>query len=223
MSDDSILWAITTSNLPVKLLAVVGSAAVGAFAVGWVIQLTAASFGQKVPRTPLWILRGLGGLAVGWLVVKLWLFAGGGGGFGGPGGMGIGAGEGTGGVQKADDVKKNDKKEKETPQGEGDTLRVEVLGDEPLKKLAKSANFDAARRYRLSGERDLRTLDEVKDLIRQRRSALARVEIILYKDSPTDNRPQVADLAAWARDLDNEGKGRLKVDFSEPDRYAPVQ
>ncbi len=49
------------------------------------------------------------------------------------------------------------------------------------------------------------------------------MEIIVYQDSPARERPVVADLAEWARDLEDEGKGRLRVDFAESDRYAPVE
>jgi hypothetical protein len=217
------LWAFN-SELPAHVLAVIGAAAVGAFLVGWLAQVAASLlFGQKVPRWPLWIVRALGGVCAGWLVA-LWLFGGGGGGLGGEGGFGLG-GPGKGKEQTAatSDGEKKEKKEAVTPPGEGDTLRIEVLGDAPLKQIAKAGTFDAARRYRVAGERDLRTLDEVKELIRRRKESLARLEIVVYRDSPARDRPQVAELVGWARDLENGGKGRLKVDFLEPDRYAPLE
>ena len=66
-------------------------------------------------------------------------------------------------------------------------------------------------------------IDEVKDLIRKRKESLARLEIILYSDSPAADTRQVAELVSWARDLENGGKGRLKVDFSVLESHAPKE
>jgi hypothetical protein len=218
------LWAIG-SDLPVRVLAVVGAAAIGAFLLSWLVQvLCSVAFGQKLPPWPRWGLRVLGGVAAGWLVA-LWLFGGGGGGLGGEGGFGLGAGTGkgkemTGAVTSADE--KKEKKEEAAP-SQGATLPIEVLGDAPLKVMAKSGNFDPTRRYRVAGERQLRTLAEVKELIRQRKSSLARLEVILYRDSPARDTRQVAELVTWAGDVDTGGKDRLKVDFSMLDSYAPKE
>jgi hypothetical protein len=100
-----------------------------------------------------------------------------------------------------------------------------VLGDAPLKKIAKGTSFDASKRYRLVGEPGLRTIEEVQQIIRQgreRKPPLVRLEIIVYLDSPARDRPQVAALAEWVRDLGDPNKGRIRVDYSEPEMEAPV-
>jgi hypothetical protein len=186
-------------------------------------------------------IRILGGGLCGWLVY-LWLFGGGGGGIGGPGGF---SGAGKSGPQskdspmvqgpknidkdranKKDEEAKNKEKDKDAGKDipPEDTLRIEVLGDAPLRKITKSANFNPEKRYRIEGEPLLRTLGQVKELITNRRARtppLRRVVIIVYQDSPATDLPQVRGLADWIRDLEPK-RGRLFVDLSEPDRNAPV-
>src|SRR5262245_26690758 len=96
----STLWAIS-SDAPVKILAVAGAVALGAFVVGWLVQLVASAFGQKVPAVVLGVVRAVAGVACG-VVAYFWLF-GAGGGFGGGGwGLGRGTGQGPGeGTEKA--------------------------------------------------------------------------------------------------------------------------
>ena len=68
------------------------------------------------------------------------------------------------------------------------------------------------------------TLEEVERHIKDRQGqngGLGRVEIILYKDSPTPQSEYVATLADWARDLPQKG-GTIKVDVTKPDDNAPV-
>jgi hypothetical protein len=218
------------SDLPVRVLAVVGGACLGAFVVGWLAQVLARlAFNQKVPPWPLWAVRLLGGLVCGWLV-WLWLFGGGGGGIGGPGGW-WGGGQGKGEADKGkpkeerpekDKDRKKDKDKSFSPVPPDESLRVEVLGDAPLKKL--EGKFDPHRRYRVGREARLLTLEEVQARVRKRRAGkppLRRLEVVLYKDSPARDRPQVAALVRWAEDLD--GSERLRVDFSEPEQDAPLE
>jgi hypothetical protein len=226
------------SDAPVKALAVIGGAALGAMFIGWLVQvIVRLSFKQQVPRWPMWGLRVLGGGLAGFLVY-LWLFGGGGAGIGGTGGW-FGGGKG-GGEQNAKDVARSkdgkdiDKskegkskervKDDQTAPGQSQTLRIEVLGDDPLKKIARADTFDASKRYRIEGGPTLYTLDEIRKLILQKRSdksALRRVVLVVYLDSPARDRPQVSALADWARDLDPE-RGKVEVAFYEPDQNAPI-
>src|SRR5579859_1975149 len=88
-------WALS-SDWPVKILATVGGAFLGALVIGWLVRLIAKLvFVQQVPRTPLNIVRGVGGVACGLIV---WTILGPSLGPGkGPGeGPGKGPGEGSG-------------------------------------------------------------------------------------------------------------------------------
>lgn len=235
------LTAQWTSGLdvPIKALAVLGAFALFSAVGGWLARaVVKLSFRQELKGTPLWVVRMLSGVAGGWLLALL-LFGGGGGGLGGPGGSGLGAGKGAGDKDgKTVDTKavvngktapadKDGKGKADGAGGPGETIRVEVLGEAPLRKRAGSGTVELARRYRVGGSTGrLLTLDEVKVLVRQRSAAippLRRVEIVVYKDSPDFARPQVADLAGWAREVQAGDGERLRVDFSEPDRYAPVE
>src|SRR5688572_10259603 len=86
------LWAMG-SDVPVKVLAIAGAFALGALAVGWLVQLAAGAFGQKVPPVALGVVRAVAGAGFG-VLAYFWLF-GAGGGFGG-GGWGFGRGTGKG-------------------------------------------------------------------------------------------------------------------------------
>jgi hypothetical protein len=237
-----IEWAVAVWALgyetegPVKVLAVVGAGAVGALGVGGLVQVfVKLAFAQQVPRWPMWGIRGLGGVASAWLVY-LWLFGSGSGGLGRPGGW-FGGGRGDGADKSAKveprakdkESKKEEEKDKDKDKGKGEappeqTLKVEVLGNDTLKKLAGSGSADLDKRYRIPGEARLYTLEEVRKLVKDRRQGtppLKRLVVIVYNDSPDRNRPQVADLVDWARDLDPE-RGKVEVDLQEPDRKAPV-
>src|SRR3984957_10852487 len=83
------------SDFPIRVLAVLGSAAIGAFATGGLLRL-AGRLTMTRGKLPVWIprtLRGLGAIVLGWLAA-LWMFGSGLGGFGGPGGCGLGPGSG---------------------------------------------------------------------------------------------------------------------------------
>jgi hypothetical protein len=79
--------------------------------------------------------------------------------------------------------------------------------------------FDPARRYRVNGSRDVLTLEQIRDRIREGLKTsppLGTLEVVLYKDSPTAG--PVTDLIAYARDV---GAERLKVNEETLDRNAP--
>jgi hypothetical protein len=85
-------------GIVVRGLAVVGSGVLGGFGIGLLLQGAAKLMtGQKVPRTPLQLVRVLGAVTTGWAAFLL-MAGSGGSGFGGPGGNGIlpGGGEGSG-------------------------------------------------------------------------------------------------------------------------------
>ncbi len=220
------------SDLPVRALAVVGGACLGAFLLGWLAQVLAKlAFNQKVPPWPLWAVRLLGGLACGWLV-WLWLFGGGGGGIGGAGGWwggGQGKGEADKGKPKEERPEKDKDRKKEKDNGSApvppaESLRIEVLGDAPLKK--RDSKTDTRRRYRVAGEMKLLTLEELKALILKRRAGkppLRRLEVVLYTDSPDSRTLPVVGLVDWAKDFtDKEGKP-LRVDMSLREQDAPQE
>jgi hypothetical protein len=212
----------------VRCLAVAGAAAVGGVLLGLLCQLIVkATTTRKLPPWPLNTIRILGAVASGWLVA-LWLFGGGGPGIGGAGGWGFGSGSGRGEGDKKVAEKDQGGQEKggqardNTQVPAGESLRVEVLGDPDLRRIAGGGNFDPARCYRTQGEGkgDLQTLDEVKNVIRQRRKQarpLRRLVLVLYNDSPTEQAGRVQDLKAWA-----EGAAdKLRVDVSKLNADAP--
>ena len=211
-----------TTDVVVRILAVVGGGVLGGLGLGLLAQLLARAFTtKKLPRGPVLVVRLLSGVICGWLIA-LWLFGGGGAGIGGLGGWGLGSGTGKGSGEKTTEVAKKDGEgakddgEAKTPAEE--TLRIEVLGKDTLKKM----DADAVRCYRIerSGPR-LLTFEEVKEEIKKRQQQqppLRRIEIVLYKDSPDERVPLVSELKAWARELDDR---KMKVDISQPDADAP--
>jgi hypothetical protein len=222
------LWAMG-SDVPVKVLAIAGAFALGALGVGWLVQLAAGAFGQKVPPVALGVVRGVAGVGFG-VLAYFWLF-GAGGGFGGGGwGFGRGTGKGPGeGTEKV--APKGDSTGKAGtgvgPGKSGDPLTVEVLGDEPLKQIAKRRGepVDLFRRYRVErdGKKVLMTLAEVRKLIEQRRErpGLAELSIVLYQDSPAFDKTQVTELEGFARGL-SKPEAPLNVSRHEPGRDAPL-
>jgi hypothetical protein len=220
-------------DAPIKILAVVGGAVIGGLVLGWLTYLfVRAVTTQKLPPRLRWVIHVLGGIASGW-VVYLWLFGGGGGGLGGSGGWWGGGGSGQNNPNVPIPLPKEKEKDKEkdgkghSTEKQEETLRVEVLGDEPLRKITGSSSFDPDRRYRLDGASALRTLEDVKKVVRDRLRngpGLKRVQIVVYLDSPARDRPQVADLASWLRDLEASGGSKpIAIDFEEPGKKAPVE
>jgi hypothetical protein len=221
--------------LPLKILALIGVAALGGMLLGWIAALiTRTYFAQTIPPRMAWFIRTLGAVTCG--LIAWWvLFHGGGSGIGGSGGWWPGgSGEGTKDAAPKDGSKKDDKKDKEKEKEKaksgrdekdrskvpaGVSLAVEVLGDPTLSRLAKGKEFDAAKRYRVQGTKELLTLKEVRQLILKRRTAeppLRLLEIVLDDESPARNRPYVADLEQWAKELP-EGEQKLRVKVGEED------
>src|SRR5262249_16507297 len=84
--------ATMTTDVVVRILAVVGGGVLGGLGLGLLAQLLARAFTtKKLPRGPALVVRLLSGVICGWLIA-LWLFGGGGAGIGGVGWGGGGFG-----------------------------------------------------------------------------------------------------------------------------------
>jgi hypothetical protein len=204
-----------TTDTAVRILAVIGGGLGGGIGSGWLAGLLMRAFAvRNPPRWSLMTVRMLSGLICGWLVA-LWLFGGGGAGIGGSGGLGLGGGTGSGDANEKVSSTTDKSAHGEGTVSDEQTLRIEVLGVEAL----KSANRDAAHCYRLDKREGtvFLTWDEVKDEITHRRDqgSLHRIEIVLYKDSPNDDRAVVSRLKNWSRDR------KLQVDIVKSTADAP--
>jgi len=149
------------------------------------------------------------------------------------GGWGFGGG-GDGVKDGVKDAVKDAKPGKDTGKGKdkdsgkgtpepAEVMRVEVLGEEPLKKLARGGKPDLTKCYRVGRKSAPLSLVDLKALIRGRMKGeppLKRLKVTVYKDSPEpDLSSAVTDLISWARDMNLIDKGFLP---DEPDTTAPV-
>lgn len=208
----------------VNVLAILGAFALGGWLTGALMNWLAGGYfeNKRLPGWAAWLSRTLGG-ALFAFIAYLATFGGGGAGLGGTGGWYGGSyppnSAADGGKEKEAGQKKDDTKKVEPPaEVPGDALRVEVLGDAPLKKLG-GGTFDPERRYLVKGKP--LTLAEVRERVgtlRQGKGGLGKVEIVLYLDSPNRDRPQVAELIRYLSDL----RPVPKIDFYEPGRRADV-
>ncbi len=204
-----------TTELPVRILAVIGAAVGGGLGLGLLAQLLLRAFAaRKPPRWSMAIVRTLSGLICGWLVA-LWLFGTGRPGLGGSGGLGLGEGASVGDANEKTNPFQTKNDGGASKVSDEQTLRVEVLGMEAL----RSANRDAAHCYRLdkSDGTVFLTWPELKDEMNRRRDhvSLRRVEIVLYKDSPNDDRAVVTQLKNWSRER------KLQVDVVKSTADTP--
>jgi hypothetical protein len=228
----------------IRVLAIIGGGALGAFVTGFLTQAIVRGYtGQKVPRWVVWTLRVLGGVAMGWLVYLL-VFSQGNSLFGGFGGGGTGKdGGGKDGPRATNPAvtapkdaqptdKDRDKDGSTATVDKGTVLRIEVLGDAPLQKLVDAGrikSLEPERSYRLADDdpTKLLTLQDVEHLIKERLKRdppLRRLELVLYKDSPQKQVPRVAELKKWADLLTGPGPDdKVIVDFKEPGEVAPVR
>ncbi|HLJ95769.1 MAG TPA: hypothetical protein VKU02_21515 [Gemmataceae bacterium] len=204
-----------------KGLAVVGGAAVGWLGCGFLLRLIVwLSLQRSTPRKVLVPIRALGGLTLG-LAVWVWAFASGG---RGPGlGGWFGSGQ-TGGPSASAPTEPGPTSTPATqpetarpPVPEpplaqaSDTLRIEILG---------GARVKDERFYLLEGEKEPRTLTELRKIIQARRQEpdkppLRGIVILIYAASVARDHPAVKTLVKWA-----EGNG-LSVTFPPPDGAAP--
>jgi hypothetical protein len=202
----------------VRILAVLGGAAVGGTGAGLVAQvLTRMVAARSLPRLPLRIIRLLGAVTLG-LAMALFLFGVGGGLGGGGTGWGLFGGRGTGSGNGASahltgTTEETSRKEpSRTDTGKArvvpeEASRIEVLG-EPIQD---------DRWYRIEGQSERHTLAEVRRLVEQRRKEgpLRQLVIIVYLNSPDRDKNQVVQLRDLARDLG------LTPSVEEPRRDAP--
>ena len=201
---------VSDLGLPLlKVLAVIGGLAAGAFGTGWIVQLICKlTVRRKPPSSVLRVLRGLGGLTLG-VAVWLWVFGPGGGGFGGSGfGLfGGGSGKGNGSETEGDgsSEKKGPQPGKEHAENR-DVLRIVMLGGDRVA---------AGRFYVIEGEKQPRTLDEIEQAIKQRRPPVQGIEIVIYLNSVADASPAVTRLDRRAKDLG------LTVNISKRGTDAP--
>src|SRR6185437_2273556 len=104
---------------------------------------------------------------------------------------------------KPEEKDKDKKKVEEPPIQPSETLRLEVLGNETLQKIAKSGDFDRKKLYRVVGEPRLLSLEDVKQLIVERLAAsppLRQVVLYIYADSPNQDKAQITDVKRWIED-----------------------
>jgi hypothetical protein len=210
-----------TTDLVVRVLAVIGGGVGGGLSLGLLAQLLMRVVTlHKPPRWSLMVIRLLGGAIAGWLVA-LWLFGDGGLGIGGSGGMGFGSGAGNSAKEKTIATHEKDHQEKQsltdhqTPDDE--TLRIEVLGNDALSE----EDIRAERWYRIATNegRQVLTFAEVKKTVEKRQHEqppLRSIKIVLYKDSPDRRVKRVEQLKSWA-DARNDGKMRVETSTSNTD------
>jgi hypothetical protein len=205
-----------------KWLAVAGGAAVGWLGSGLLLRLLVRlSLHRSVPRTVLVPARALGGLALG-LAVWVWAFSSGGLGPGLGGWFGSGGGRQspaartepepgtTPTAERAPVTPKQPAPESQSGM-EQETLRIEILG---------GGRVQQERFYLLEGEKEPRTLPEVRKMIQARRPdqdkpPLKSIVILIYGASVARDHPAVKNLEKWA------DENRLTVTFPPTNVAAP--
>jgi hypothetical protein len=189
----------------VRLLAVVGGAALGGFGIGFLVRLAGRFLGARtVPRTMLNLVRLLAAVVAGW-VVWLLVFGTGGAGIGGPGGSSIGGAPGSGKGTAPDAARAP---QPEPAERAGGTLPIVILGGTQVRE---------GRFYEVPGEKEPLTLSALKEVLKTRQQAgnLRRIEIVIYGSSVYKESEAVTALEDWARQHD------LDVTMSFPKAGAP--
>src|SRR5271170_5728943 len=149
------------AGIAIRSLAVVGGAVLGGLGAGGLTGLlTRLTTTRKLPVKARFLVRGLGGVASGWLLALLLFRSGGGLGFGGAGGPNLGSSEGASSNVSSSEVEKSHRvTPADTPRlspSPSTELRIEVLGDDPLRKLKPAGPLDASHCYRVAGDQTLR-------------------------------------------------------------------
>ncbi|HEV3205164.1 MAG TPA: hypothetical protein VGY77_12305 [Gemmataceae bacterium] len=179
----------------VKLLAVIGGAALGFIGVGFVIRFFTKYLGTaQTPGRMVLIVRLLGSFAAGWLVWWMVTAPGGLGLFGGGGSLfgGRGSEEGTGKDPQTVQTAFTKSADHADAPAIGQTLQVVMLGGQRVIQ---------GRFYLLEGESEALTLEEIKKFLLERRSqnpVIREIEIKIFQNSVASDHPAVKDLEQWA-------------------------
>jgi hypothetical protein len=178
----------------VKLLAVVGGAAIGWLVIGFLVRRLGKVFLYRdVPRPAMLLVRSLGAVATGLLVWTMVFAPGGSGLFGGGGSL---FGEKRTGTGKENPpaamAKGTETASPAVDSVQRRTLRVTILGGQRVVD---------ERFYLVEGDKEPQTLAQLKTIIRERQQAsgLEAVELLIYENSVARNHPAVRDLEQWAK------------------------
>lgn len=193
------LAMVDVGLLLLRLLAVAGGGAVGAFGSGLLLRwLGRMAGGRQVPQPIMTFVRILGGITMA-LVVWMWAFGVGGSGFGTGEGWGLGSGQGTGPKSDATapistaysspDVKKNGAGANQT----SESLHVEMLGGQRVQD---------ERFYLVEGASQPVSLAELRRQIQGHEPPYRRLEIVIYEQSVAQDHPAVRELERWAKQHD---------------------
>jgi hypothetical protein len=213
MSEPLIAAVSELGDLVLRILAVAGGVFVGGFCLGLLAQLVARLAATRpLPKPALNILRGLGAITLG-VIVYFWIFGHGGPGFGLGGGLGFGGGDkgtaGEGPGKETGSAKESNRRGNDPTTGK-DVFRIEVLGDQ----VGERERF-----YRMEGARERLNASEVRARVRERQNQsppLRALVIVLYDDSPDQQKKQVTDLEDIAVELKNLRSIVEKVDGKAP-------
>jgi len=187
----------TIGQFVLRVLAVVGGAAVGGFAMGLITQgLSRLVTTRPVPRVPLLIVRVLGAIACGWVVFLL-VFGGGLGGLGGGSGWSLfgGAGGPGGGTGKESPpaatglAAGTGRDSGKAGPGGGLVLQVEVLPEYPAVYRVRTPG----------GPRTFKFDDLTNYLLEQKNAKPPLTGIEVSEESSDPNAPAVTRLTEWAR------------------------
>ena len=188
-------------QMVLRILAVVGTAAVGGFLIGLITQaLSRMMTTRPIPRLPLNIIRVLGAIVCGWIAYLLLIGgSGGGSGWGGlwPFGSGGGTSTATGQAQPistapaAGTSREGEPRDTARPTpAQGRTLLIEVLPEFPAVYRVPTA--DGPRKF---------PFDELKAYLLEQKKATPPLSGIQVSEESSDPRaPAVTRLTGWARD-----------------------
>jgi hypothetical protein len=203
-------------SLPLRIVAVLVAASVGALAAGLIVQLLSKGVTrERAPRFAVNLVRVAGGIAAGLATFVLLFGTGGGFGFGG-GGTGSGADGGDKDKDKSysstpDPRKSDEKNNTNTTKSDPDTLRIEILGNDTLLKI-KDAGQPAvkeSRRYRVTGpdgSKELLTLPQLEQKLGRSDPVPRQLFLIIYRWDTADS-----DYTATVRRLEVVAKDLKKV------------
>jgi hypothetical protein len=182
----------------VKVLAVVGAAAIGGLAVGFFVRRLGRwlTF-REVPRRVLTLFRGLGAVAAGLAVWSMVFSPGGSGLFGGGGDVfgGKGSASGAGKQSVLAATSSSEPAASSAPASNlRPALRVVMLG---------GARVIGQRFYLIEGQKQPLTSSELQKVIKdEQRAGLRNLELLIYENSVARDHPAVRDLEKWAEQND---------------------